>query len=83
MRQNTSSKQRKALASKIGRAVKQDIKMLSKEMQEILVDDLVTAFLNRLVILKRANDIEHKNDITTSCSDEAFEIVQSHSTQFQ
>jgi hypothetical protein len=81
LRQNTSSKKRKVLATKIGRILEQDTKMLSKEMQEILVDDLVTAFLNRLDILKRANDIERKSGLAVGCSDETLEMVHSQSAQ--
>ena len=53
MRQNISPKQRKTLATKIGKALKEDIRMLSKEMQKFSLDDLVTAFLNRLDVLTR------------------------------
>jgi hypothetical protein len=81
LRQNTSSKQRKTLATKIGKILEQDTKMLSKEMQEVLMDDLVTAFLNRLDILKRANNIERKNGLTVRCSDETLEMMHGQSLQ--
>jgi hypothetical protein len=37
LRQNISPKRRKALARKIGKVLNEDIRMLSNEMQEILL----------------------------------------------
>ena len=48
---NTS---RKALKNKMAQALNDDIKMLPTGMQEILVDDLVTAFQNRFKVVKEA-----------------------------
>ena len=48
---NTS---RKTLESKMAEALSDDIKMLPTGMQEILVDDLVTAFQNRFKVVKEA-----------------------------
>jgi BMFP domain-containing protein YqiC len=56
LRQIPPSKRRKILTAKLGRIFKQEISGLSKEMQQILLDDLVTAYLNRLDVLKREND---------------------------
>jgi len=75
--QNISSKQRKALATKIDKVFKEDIKMLSKEMQEILVDDLVTAFLNRLDVLTRMKNSGPKRDLVIQCSNDTFELIHS------
>lgn len=77
MRQNISLKQRKALATKIGKVLKMDIRMLSKEMQKILVDDLVTAFLNRLDVLKHVNDSGPKRDLVIQCSNDTLELIHS------
>ena len=48
---NTS---RKALESKMAEALNDEIKMLPTEMQEILLDDLVTAFQSRFKVVKEA-----------------------------
>ena len=52
--QNIPFKQRKELEAKMAEVFKEDIEMLSTELQEILLDDLVTAFQNRINVLIRA-----------------------------
>jgi hypothetical protein len=47
-------KQRKALEDKMAKTFKENLKGLSTELQGILVDDLVTAFQNRINVLIRA-----------------------------
>ena len=54
MKQNLTIKQRKLLESKIAKALKTEVKGLSAELQKILLDDLVTAFQNRINVLNRA-----------------------------
>ena len=78
MRQNISTKQRKALANKMCKALKPDIKMLTNAMQEILVDDLVTAFLNRMDILKHVSENEAKQDLMAQCSSDVLELAHSY-----
>jgi hypothetical protein len=46
-------KKRKALKAKMEKALFDDIKYLSKGAQDILLDDLVTAFESRLAVLSR------------------------------
>ncbi len=46
-----SPQKRKELQGKLKRALKADMRTLSTEMQQILCDDLVTAFQNRLIVL--------------------------------
>jgi hypothetical protein len=77
LRQKISAKQRKALAIEMGRVFKAEIRTLSREMQQILVDDLVTAFLNRLDVLTRVKNSEPKHDIAIQCSNDAFELIHS------
>ena len=48
------SKNRKQLKNKMTEALNSNIKALSAEMQEILVDDLITAFENRYEVLSGA-----------------------------
>jgi hypothetical protein len=47
---NTS---RKALKTKMAKALNDEIKTLPNGLQEILVDDLVTAYQNRIKIIKQ------------------------------
>jgi len=47
-------KQRKELEVKMAKVFKENIKGISAELQKILVDDLVTAFQNRINVLIRA-----------------------------
>ena len=48
-----SPKQRKQLQAKVMTVFGDDMKKLSKELQRILADDLVTAFLNRMTVFAR------------------------------
>ena len=79
MRQKISPKQRKAFEIKMGKVFKANIKMLSKEMQEILVDDLVTAFLNRLDVLTRVENGGLERDMTIQFSYDNFQVIHNHS----
>jgi hypothetical protein len=56
LRQSLTLKQRRDLNTKMFKVFKQDIKGLSAELQRILVDDLVTAFQNRINVLIRAQE---------------------------
>jgi len=47
-------KERKQLQSKMAKVFNGNIKGLSTELQRILLDDLVTAFQNRINVLIRA-----------------------------
>lgn len=58
MKQDLTIKQRKALIAKIGSIFSDDICGLSKEAQQVLLDDLVTAFQNRLSVLTRVQKEE-------------------------
>ena len=53
MKQQTTVKQRKALEAKMSKVFHENIKSLSSELQKILIDDLVTAFQNRINVLNR------------------------------
>lgn len=54
LKQNMTFKQRKELEAKMAKVFKENIKGLSAELQKILLDDLVTAFQNRINVLIRA-----------------------------
>ncbi|MEM2995227.1 MAG: hypothetical protein QXI91_04345 [Candidatus Bathyarchaeia archaeon] len=56
MKQKLTLKQRKDLEAKMARVFKENVKGLSTELQKILLDDLVTAFQNRINVLMRAQD---------------------------
>lgn len=79
MRQNMSSKQRKALATKMSRVFEEDVKMLSKEMQETLMDDLITAFLSRLEVLSHVRNSESKSSLAIEFPSDSLELIHSHS----
>jgi ribosomal protein S20 len=54
LKENITLKQRKELEAKMSKTLKTNIKGLSAELQRILVDDMVTAFQNRINVLNRA-----------------------------
>ncbi|MGB9713557.1 MAG: hypothetical protein ACPLZC_01105 [Candidatus Bathyarchaeales archaeon] len=54
MKHNLTPKQRKELEAKIAKTFKENLKGLSTELQKILIDDMVTAFQNRINVLMRA-----------------------------
>jgi hypothetical protein len=56
LKHNITFKQRKELEAKMAKIFKENIKGLSTELQKILVDDLVTAFQNRINVLIRAQE---------------------------
>jgi hypothetical protein len=49
------NKDRKTLEAKMAKIFRENIKGLSTELQEILLDDMVTAFENRLNVLNIAH----------------------------
>ena len=51
---NQNKINRKALKNKMAQALNDEIRTLPAGMQEILVDDLVTAFQNRVKVVKQA-----------------------------
>ena len=81
MRQNISPKHRKTLANKIGKALKEDTSILSNEMQEILADDLVTAFFNRLDVLTRVKNSQATRGVTIQRSNETLEMIHGRPTE--
>jgi len=56
LNQNIIFKQRKELEDKMAKVFKENIDVLSMELQKILVDDMVTAFQNRINVLIRAQE---------------------------
>jgi len=54
LKQTLTLKQREDLETKMSKVFKESVKGLSAELQRILVDDLVTAFQNRINVLMRA-----------------------------
>ena len=55
LKREASLKNRKELEAKMASVFGEKIKKLSTELQKILIDDMVTAFENRLNVLNRAN----------------------------
>jgi len=56
LKQNLTLKQRKELEGKMAKVFKENTRMLSTELQKILLDDMVTAFQNRIKVLIRAQE---------------------------
>jgi len=56
LKENMTFKQRKELEGKMSKVFKENIEGLSTELQEILLDDLVTAFQNRINVLIRVQE---------------------------
>lgn len=52
-----ADKDRKELEAKLANVFDEEINSLSTELREILLDDMVTAFENRLNVLKNAEKI--------------------------
>jgi len=55
MKQQNTIKSRKELKSRLAAVFGEKIGELSTDLQEILIDDLTTAFENRLNVLNRVN----------------------------
>jgi hypothetical protein len=55
MQHEMTIKQRRELEAKMAKALKENMKGISTELQKILLDDLVTAFQNRINVLIRAH----------------------------
>lgn len=58
MKQSISYKKRKELATRLATAFEENTRTLSREMQRILMDDMVTAFENRLSVLMQAQKLQ-------------------------
>lgn len=56
MKQDITFKQRKELEAKMAKVFKENINVLSTEFQKILLDDMVTAFRNRIKVLIRVQE---------------------------
>ena len=69
MKKIISQKEKKEMRSKLAVAFQKEIMNLSKENQEILLDDIVTAFQNRIVVFNRAklDYMDTKGNIEFRC----------------
>ena len=56
MEERLAFKRRKELEHKMAEVFRENLDVLSAELQRILVDDLVTAFQNRMKVLIRAEE---------------------------
>ena len=59
------NQRRKALKIQVSRALNDEIKGLSTVMQDVLIDDLITAFESRLAVLNKA---ESKVQLKLECN---------------
>jgi len=74
MMYQTNAKKRKELKLRMAKALGEKIQMLPPDLQEVLLDDIVTAFENRMTVLNRAN-------ITMQCMTEVTESVELETIQ--
>jgi hypothetical protein len=74
MTHQTSAKKRKELKLEMAKVFGEEIQTLSSDLQDVLLDDIVTAFENRLTVLNRANVSMHC--ITESTEDVELETIQ-------
>jgi hypothetical protein len=56
LKRNMTLKQRKDVQAKMAKVFKENLKDLSAELQKIMLDDLVTAFQNRINVLMCAQE---------------------------
>ncbi len=70
MKKIISSEVRKEITCKLAVAFRKEIMNLSKENQKILLDDIVTAFQNRIVVFNRAklDYFDTKDNIEFQCN---------------
>ena len=64
-----SPEEKKEITCKLAVAFRKEIMNLSKENQEILLDDIVTAFQNRIAVFNRINEdyLDVKGNIEFHC----------------
>ncbi len=55
MNYQTSARKRKELKLRLAEVFNEKIQVLSPDLREVLLDDIVTAFENRLNVLNKAN----------------------------
>ncbi len=69
-----SAKKRSELKHRLAKAFDEKIQMLSPDLQQVLLDDIVTAFESRMTVLNRAN-------INVQCRTEIMENVEFETIQ--
>ena len=74
MNYQASAKKRKDLKVKMAKVFNEKIQMISPDLQEVLLDDIVTAFESRMTVLNRAN-------ISMHCINEVTEDVELETIQ--
>jgi hypothetical protein len=74
MKNKITAKSRKELKNKMAAVFSENIKTLSPDLRNMLLDDLVTALENRLIVLNRTNqNTQFITTITESCEYETIE----------
>jgi len=69
MKNQLTAKGRKELKNKMAAAISKEIKTLSRDLQNVLLDDLVTALENRLAILNRTRHNLQCTVAITECAE--------------
>jgi hypothetical protein len=58
---NQNQRNRKVLKNKFSLALNEEVKGLSSVMQNVLIDDLITAFENRFIVLSKVQSKNNPN----------------------
>jgi hypothetical protein len=74
MRKSVSNKGRRKLMEKMAKVFGEDVKVLPKGMQRVLLDDMVTAFQNRLKVLSRAQRSQEAEADIRTVTDHDFHV---------
>jgi hypothetical protein len=74
MKDQMTAKSRKKLKNKMATVFSENIKMLSADLKDVLLDDLVTAFENRLIVLNRTR--QNTQFITTIMESVEYETIE-------
>ena len=74
MKNHVTVKSREELKSRMAVVFHENIKMLSPDLQSVLLDDLVTALESRLIVLDRTSqNVNFVSAMTDSCEYETIE----------
>jgi hypothetical protein len=74
MKNQLTAKNRKELKNKMALVFNENIQRLSPDLQDVLLDDLVTALENRIIILNKVH--QNMKCVTVITESAEFETIQ-------
>jgi hypothetical protein len=74
MKNQLTTKNRKELKNKMALVFNENLQMLSPDLQDIVLNDLVTALENRIVILNKVH--QNMKSVTVMTESAEFETIQ-------